>query len=199
MTELRIDTLSAHESFQLLSQTVIPRPIAWTSTRSRDGVDNLAPFSYFTVASTKPAMLMLAIEPRPDGTEKDSLVNIRETEEFVVHVPDASDWAAVRESSRDVAPELDEAKQLGMRRLPSTRVRPSRLEHSKVTFECRLVQLLRPGLETLVIGEVLLAHLAPDISNRVLEHDDPFLWPLARVGSGFAGLRPIYSRVPVSP
>ncbi|MET8206137.1 flavin reductase, partial [Streptomyces sp. NPDC005373] len=76
--------LDAKSAYKLLIGSVIPRPIAWVSTLSTEGVGNLAPISFFTVVGRKPPRISLSIQPRSDGaTLKDSFVNIRDTGEFV--------------------------------------------------------------------------------------------------------------------
>ena len=91
--------LDAEQSYKLLSGIVVPRPIAWITTLSSGGVVNLAPFSAFTFVSPKPPMLAISIGHKA-GTYKDTLRNILEREEFVVHIPDQSQIDAVHLSAR---------------------------------------------------------------------------------------------------
>lgn len=186
MVTIDVASLRLEDAFRLLSWGVVPRPIAWTSTRSLDGVENLAPFSYFTVASTKPAMLLLAIEPDEDGGIKDTLQNIIDTGEFVIHVPTEEQFQAVNSTADRMPPGIDEAAVLGLQRVPSVLVAPSRLPAAALAFECRLAKRLRPGHETLVIGEVLLAHIRDSTDPAMAPFTFSPWRPLARVGAGFA-------------
>ncbi|MEM8559347.1 MAG: flavin reductase family protein, partial [Bacteroidota bacterium] len=90
MPTFRIEGHPPAEVYKLLVSAVVPRPIAWVSTLSGDGVANLAPYSFFNVASIDPPVLMFApqMAPMPDGgtRTKDTLANLRATRECVVHI-----------------------------------------------------------------------------------------------------------------
>ncbi|MGB8001216.1 MAG: flavin reductase, partial [Anaerobacillus sp.] len=91
--ELNPSDIKTKDIYKLLTGSVVPRPIAWVSTLSEDGGRNLAPFCFFTVASTKPTILAISIGPgtgEREGTEKDTLGNIRLQEEFVINVVSSS-------------------------------------------------------------------------------------------------------------
>jgi flavin reductase (DIM6/NTAB) family NADH-FMN oxidoreductase RutF len=85
--------------YRLLTSVVVPRPIGWASTISAAGVSNLAPFSFFTVVCVVPPMVSLTIARNPDGSEKHTLRNIRETREFCVNVVTASVWKEMVDSA----------------------------------------------------------------------------------------------------
>lgn len=104
------DTLDPKSGYKLLIGSVVPRPIAWTSTMSAGGVLNLAPFSFFTVASRNPPMLCISIGPRTDDEpgSKDTLANIEETGEFVINIVSVPLSNAMHESSGSHSPEADE-------------------------------------------------------------------------------------------
>lgn len=77
---LDADALDAAQTYKILISTVVPRPIGWIGTLSKEGIANLAPFSFFTVACRKPPIVSLSIQHRSDGvTLKDTYVNIHET------------------------------------------------------------------------------------------------------------------------
>ena len=81
-----ITELGVQEKYRLLNGGVTPRPIAWISTRSKDGVDNLAPYSFFTVASCNPPVLLYTQVTQRSGLDKDTLQNLRETGECVINL-----------------------------------------------------------------------------------------------------------------
>src|SRR5215217_8364810 len=105
--------LEEQECYKLLIGSVVPRPIAWTSTVSREGIRNLAPFSFFTVAPRQPPMLCISVGPPPEteGGEspaKDTLSNVEETEQFVVNIVSLSLSNTMYESSKNHPSEADE-------------------------------------------------------------------------------------------
>jgi flavin reductase (DIM6/NTAB) family NADH-FMN oxidoreductase RutF len=168
--------LGGGEFYRLLTATVVPRPIAWVSTTSRAGVDNLAPHSFFTVASASPAVLQFTSVGR-----KDSLRNVEETRQFVVNLAPEPLFEQINETGTVFAPDLSEVDAAGLTREPSTRVRPPRVAQSPVAFECELHSTVGFGRSTVVFGRVV--HLA--IAEEVLDGDHPLierLRPLARLG-----------------
>ncbi|WP_084959549.1 flavin reductase family protein [Thermoactinospora rubra] len=174
--------------FDLLIGSVVPRPIAWTSTVGPDGIRNLAPFSFFTVVSTVPPMVCLVIEARAGGAVKDTLRNIEATGEFVINT--VSTWHAgpMYASGRAYAPEVDEFAACGVTPAPSSRVRPPRVAEAKISMECVLRMALRPGGDTMVIGEVVAFHVDPGVVDPDGRIDIGRLSPLGRVDSRFVHL-----------
>ncbi|MCZ4080442.1 flavin reductase family protein [Rhodococcus sp. H36-A4] len=152
-----IHTMSEGDVYKLLSCAVQPRPIAWISTVSAAGVNNLAPFSFFNVASRNPATLMISIGERIGfpGEPKDTLVNIRETGNFVVNIPSAETVEAVTSSFATVHADVDEFELSGMTPVTSHSVAAPSVLQSLVSLECELLQEVKLGTDTLVLGSVL--------------------------------------------
>ena len=170
---------------KLLVEVVLPRPIAFVSTLSAEGVPNLAPFSYFTVASYNPPVLCFAPINRRDGTKKDTLLNIEATGEFVVNVVSEEIAAQMNLCSGEYPPEVDEFAVSGLTPVPSDMVKPARVKESRVNMECRLMQIVhvsgKPGGGNLVLGEVMRFH----VDDAIVSHDaiDPDrLRPVGRMG-----------------
>lgn len=181
-----VDGLESGERFGLLSWILAPRPIAWVTSLSPHGVRNLAPFSFFTVASTDPLILMLAIEPRADDRRKDTLLNVVDTGEFVVHiVPDGLAWEVAR-SAEDSEPAFDEIEDLALPTVGAECVRPPLVEGCLAAFECTLLETRQPGRETLVFGRVVRAHVARRLMNQAGDVVSGALDPLGRIGPTFA-------------
>ncbi|MEE6168261.1 MULTISPECIES: flavin reductase family protein [unclassified Mycolicibacterium] len=184
--------LPARKAFGLLKASVVPRPIAWTSTVSPDGVANLAPFSFFTVVSSQPPLILLSLEYLGTGRLKDSAANIEATGEFVVNIAPAAMACAVELTSVQVDAAVDEFKMAKVTPVPCRHVRPPRLAESPISLECRLHTTVQPGSDRLVIGEVLAFHL----DRRVLDADGRVdiarLDPLARTAAHFARLQPLF-------
>lgn len=162
--------------YRLLTASIVPRPIAWISSRSESGVDNLAPHSFFTCACVSPPVLQFTSVGR-----KDSLTNIEATGEFVVNFSPERLFEQINATATDFPSEVSEFEAVGIGTEPSARVAPPRVADSPVTFECRLLETKSFGNSTVVFGEVVYAA----VDERVLEGDLPeveSLRPLARLG-----------------
>ncbi|MDQ2621491.1 MAG: flavin reductase family protein [Actinomycetota bacterium] len=174
--ELSPSELPARQFAGLLKGVVVPRPIAWVSTTSADGIDNLAPHSFFTFASENPPILQFT-----SIGHKDSLRNATETGEFVINLADHANFDRVNRSGTDFPDDVDEFAVLAIRREKSALVTPPRVADSPVAIECRTLRTVEFGHSVVVFGEVL--HLA--IAESVMVDDYPDigrLRPLARLG-----------------
>ena len=181
------ERLGPGPAYRLLTASVVPRPIAWVSTRSPDGVDNLAPHSFFTVASTDPAMLAFTSVGR-----KDTLRNIEATGEFVINVTPEPLFEVVNATGTSYPPGIGEFDAVGIEREPSVAVAPPRVAASPVAFECRLHEVRPTGNCFVVVGLVLHAALADAVAAGDLPAhphvDIRALDPLSRLGRDQWGL-----------
>ncbi len=143
--------------YLLLNSVVIPRPIAWVSSRSATGVDNLAPHSFFTVSSVDPPIVQFTSVGR-----KNSLSNVEQTREFVVCLTPARLLEQVNATSTNFPPEISEFDAVGVQREPSVRVAPPRVADSPVALECVLHATVSFGASTVVMGRVVLAAVSED-------------------------------------
>src|SRR3954468_12293489 len=109
------ENLQPRERYKMLTAFVLPRPIAWVTSLGPTGVVNAAPFSFFNVFSEDPPLCMFAVNLRPDGRVKDTLVNIQRTNEFVVHLTDEPLAHAMHDSSGDFPPDVGEPNYLGLK------------------------------------------------------------------------------------
>ena len=160
-----------------MNSVVVPRPIAWVSSRSEQGIDNLAPHSFFTIAGIDPAVVCFT-----SVGAKDSLRNILATAEFVVSVCTEPLIEQVNLTGTDYPPEVSEFDAVGLTREPSLRVAPPRVAESPVAMECRLLDTKTFGVCTVVFGQVV--HLAVD--EKVLRDGRPaidLIAPVARLGA----------------
>lgn len=167
---------SARDFYRLLTAVVVPRPIAWVSSVSPAGVDNLAPHSFFTVASTNPPIVQFT-----SVGEKDSLLNIMESGEFVVNLAPTALLEEVNATGTNFPPDVSEFDAAGLTREPSLTVGAPRVKQSPAVLECRLHSVLEMGDSTLVFGQV--THAA--VSDAVLGGSHPqidLLEPLSRLG-----------------
>jgi len=162
--------LSATEVYKILVGSVLPRPIAWVSTCDSSGRSNLAPFSFFTVASVNPPILCLSPLLDEQGKEKHSLVNIRQTGEFVVNIVSHGLVEQMNQTSAPYPAEVSEFSAVGLNAQPSISVRPPGVKESLVRFECTLRQVLSFGAEplagNLILGEVRTIHLHPGVYSN---------------------------------
>ena len=153
-------TLAPDDRYKLLASTIVPRPIAWVTTLSLDGVRNAAPFSFFNALSKDPPLLAVGIQADKDGTMKDTARNILDTREFVVNLVPRAVQDAMNATSAGVAPDVDELALAELDTRTSVKIAPPRIAASPVAFECRLHTPLVPTPNQLIaIGEIVHAHV----------------------------------------
>lgn len=188
------DPDSSRAFYRFLTSVVVPRPIAWISSTSADGVDNLAPHSFFTIASVNPPIVQFTSVGR-----KDSVRNIEATGEFVVAFTPEGLFEAVNATGTNFPPDVSEFDAAGLTREPSATVGPPRVLESPVALECRLHLIQDMGDCTLVFGEVLHAVVSEDMLDGDLPSVQA-LKPLSRLGKdewGTAGTVREITRIPV--
>jgi len=168
--------IDARTFHRLLNAVVVPRPIAWVSTTSAQGIDNLAPHSFFTISCVDPPVIQFTSVGR-----KDSLRNAEETGEFVVCLAPEPLFEAINATGTDFPPDHDEFAEVGVEREPSLKVKPPRVAASPVALECVLHDTVSFGDSTVVFGRVV--HLAVEEETIVDDLPDVRrLRPLARLG-----------------
>lgn len=178
-----VQDLSSKNAYKLIVGAVQPRPIAWVSSSSAAGVRNLAPFSFFNVASRDPLMVMISIgaSERPDEPGKDTLANIRATGEFVVNVVSEPLMAAMVTSSEPVPSDSDEFALTGLATAASTTVSPPRVAAAPMALECVKEDVRRYGSDHVVVGRVLCVHAAPGIVTESFHVETAALQPVGRM------------------
>jgi|WetSurMetagenome_2_1015567.scaffolds.fasta_scaffold240572_2 flavin reductase (DIM6/NTAB) family NADH-FMN oxidoreductase RutF len=167
---------------------VVPRPIGWISTVSREGIDNLAPYSQFQNLGFDPPFVMFSANQAQRCVRKDSVINAEETGEFVYNMATYDLRDAVNRSAATVPPEVDEFDLAGVTKAPSIKVKPCRVAESPIQFECQYYQTVRlPGRDgigatDLVIGKVVLIHIKDEFILPDGRIDILRIRPLARLG-----------------
>lgn len=182
-TEFRIGDEGVN-GYRLLTALVVPRPIAWVSTLDAEGHGNLAPHSFFSVASADPPTVLFTSVGR-----KDTVANVEATGEFVVSVASAPLLHAVNDSSAPFEHGDDEATELGLRMEPSVLVAPPRVADSPASIECRLDRLVEVGSNVVVLGTVVMVTVRDEVldgQHPMMEH----LQPLSRLGRNEWGMPP---------
>lgn len=196
-TTVEAQGLDRAAAYRMITSCVVPRPIAWITTQSVDGVVNVAPFSSYNYVSSAPPMVAVNISSR-DGALKDTARNIVQTGQFVVNVPDEASLELMHQTSAEHPPGVSEAEAHGMRLISSRFVSPPRIAETPIQLECRFDQavVLGEGFNTLYLGKVIAFHLSDDIfDGRYV--DVAKLRPLVRLaGPHYAGIGAIYRREP---
>ena len=177
----------AQNVYKLLIGAVVPRPIAFVSSLSMDGVPNLAAFSFFTVISANPPVICFSPMIRAsDGRRKDTLNNIERTREFTVNIVSEDFAAQMNKTAPEFPPEVNEFEVSGLTPIPSDLIGPARVKESRIQMECRLMQVVhvsdQPLGGSLVIGEVLRFHFADELEIEDFRIDPAKLKPIGRMG-----------------
>lgn len=179
--EYSIDNEVPRTVNQLVKALVVPRPIAWVSTRSVDGVDNLAPHSFFTVVSMDPVMVGVVSTGR-----KDTVTNAEATGEFVVNLVSADLADQANRTATEFPPQVSEFDACGIRREAARTVAPLRVADSPAMLECGLERVVPVGDSFIMIGAVrhiaVAAEVMVELSHGRLHPDVGKLAPMCRLG-----------------
>jgi len=182
--EFDFERLAADDRYKILTSTIVPRPIAWVSSISKNGVRNAAPFSFFNAMSKTPPIIAIGIQANADGSMKDSARNILDTLEFVVNLVPRAVAEAMNLTSVDAPPDVDELSMADLATLPSVKVNPERIAASPVAFECRLHTPIEVApSQLIVLGEIVQAHVADEFVLDAEKHyiDTPALDLIGRL------------------
>ena len=188
---MQLDVASANvvDVYHLLVGLVTPRPIAWVTTVSPAGVVNLAPFSFFNTFGANPPVVVFSPTNKRDGSKKDTLRNVEATGEFVVNASVAALADKVNLTSRELPPDHSEVELAGLHTTPSLKVKPPRVTESPAALECRVMQIVPVGTGAiagnLVIGEVVMVHVADEVLDPHGRPDPRKLKTVARLGGDF--------------
>lgn len=163
---------------------IVPRPIAWVGSRSAEGVDNLAPFSFFMGVGSAPPMIALSVARAAGGALKDTARNLLANGQLTLSLPMVAEVAQVAASAAALPPEVSEFEALGLARVEGLRVAAARPAAAGLSMECVVRHALDLGSTHLFVAEVLMFHVAPGLLEagprpRVR---DGATDPLARLG-----------------
>ncbi len=170
---MRIDptNLTQQDSSHLLTDIVVPRPIAWVSTVDERSIFNLAPFSAYGMVSTKPMIVGFSVSSKRDGQKKDTLRNIESTKEFVINVATEDLAEAMNATSAPYPSDVSEFEKAGLTPKKADFVKAPMVAESPVNMECRVLQILEfgkaPITTSLIIGEVLQVHVTDDLYDKL--------------------------------
>lgn len=177
------DDLDLRDSYRLTTSVVIPRPIAWVSTMSPEGIPNLAPFSFYNAVSGRPPTVMFSLSPR-QGEPKDTLRNVRETGEFVLNLVDEALAEAMNLTSADLPYGVSEFEKVELAAAPSLDVRPPRVAAAPVAMEARVTQIIpvEGTANIMILGRVVRFHVREGLLRPDWSVDPEALKPLGRLG-----------------
>ncbi len=165
--ELDPEVLNTRTMYEWMIHTIVPRPIAWISTISGEGVTNLAPFSFFQGVCARPPTLMFCPVNHRDGTPKDTLRNVEATGEFVVNLVRFADAVSMNETAAVLPFGESEFERFQVTAMPSICVRPPRVAAAPVAFECRLDRVVRisegPAGGNAVFGRIVRVHVLDSV------------------------------------
>jgi len=193
MLSVEFDQLKRSEKYFLLVSTVLPRPIAVVSTLNDDGTDNLASFSYFNVVSSDPPCLMISVTSKrgQDGkpAKKDTLLNIEREKEFVIHVGSTDLKEPIHQTGEDLPYGESEREKIGLTQTPSQWIKTPRVAEFPIAYECVLEKVVEIGINHVIFGRVVGAHIREDITvPGEWKVDGALFSPLARMEPGYGSV-----------
>jgi len=187
--EIDLMKLAPRHSHDLLTSSIIPRPIAWVTSINEDGQANIAPFSFFTGVSWAPPILALLVVNRSDGTKKDTVINIEKVPEFVVNIVSVDQLSIMESTAKPIPYGTDESLITGIHLVPSKTIKPIRIQEAKISFECVLEKIVTvsegPDAGNLILGRVVLAHIKDTLLKNEREVDWSKLDALGRLSGKY--------------
>jgi flavin reductase (DIM6/NTAB) family NADH-FMN oxidoreductase RutF len=196
--EFNPDNLDSKAIYKLLTGSIIPRPIAWIATKSEDGINNLAPFSYFNMVGDDPPHVMFSTR-RDNDSNKDTLNNVLDTNQFVVNMVTEDLTEQMNRTAQAVPAEVDEFQMVGVTPISSSIVKPMRVKESLVQFECEMVHHYfledhKHGGSCIVIGRVVCMHFDESILLEDYKINMETYNPVARLsGSNYSKIGEVFS------
>ncbi len=164
--EIKTEDLEPKNIYKMMTSIIVPRPIAWISTVSPEGVNNLAPFSYYAGISSDPPLIIVSIGSKEPGVKKDTWRNIEETGEFVINLVTRELLEEMNISSIPFDRDIDEFEKTGLTPAPSTFIKAPRVKESPVNIECKKYEIIQIGKMGIILGQILNFHVRDDILNE---------------------------------
>ncbi len=186
-----LQQLDPSAAYKLLTSTITPRPIAWVSSLSSDGVVNLAPFSFFQMVTDQPPTLMISTQHKADGSRKDTSINIEASHDFVVNLVPYALKDEMNISAAAVPADQSEFALARLEQAPSIKIKVPRVALAPVALECRLAKLQpyppeNPSCEV-IFAEVLAIYIDPAVLDANGMPDPDKMDLISRIGgSGYS-------------
>lgn len=188
--------LDSSSLYKLITGTIIPRPIGWISTIDQNGINNLAPFSYFNIVGEKHIMFSTA---KNKGNNKDTLNNILLNNEFVLNMVTEDVVEAMNMTSAELPANEDEFIHAGLTPIDCKLIKPKRVKESKISFECkRIHNFTMPHPEnngaTMIVGEIVMMHFDDDVLLDNYKINMENYKPVSRLaGSNYSKIGEVFS------
>ena len=182
--------LDIKSNYHLMISGIVPRPIAFVSSIGSDGSINLAPFSFFNGFGANPPIVGFspALSGRT-GLPKDTLLNIKETEEFTISIVNSKMVGQVSLSSCEYERNIDEFDKTGLKKEKSLVVKPPFVKESPFVMECKLYDIVylgnKPASGNLILGEIVMFHISDKILNDANRVDPALLDAVSRMGGSW--------------
>lgn len=162
--------LTERENYKLMIGSIIPRPIAFVTSLTKEGILNGAPFSYFNIVTANPPMISISVQRR-DGDRKDTSRNIMEKKEFVVHIVDETNVEQINETAATLSSKESEIEKAKLTEIPSDVIETPGIQEAKVRFECELEKIIELGnsdevTTDLIIGKIVKMHFDELVYNE---------------------------------
>lgn len=192
------ETIAQPALYKLLTGAIIPRPIGWISTIDENGINNLAPFSFFNAISDDPPHLMFAIS-KTNFNNKDTLKNVLVNQQFVVNMVTENLVEQMNTSAQAVSSDIDEFHLSGVTPIASIKIKPMRVKESLITFECEMVhhytiESNKTGGTTMIVGKIVMIHFDDSVLLDNYKINLEIYKPVARLaGSNYSKIGEIFS------
>ena len=196
--QLDPNNLEQSAIYKLLTGAVIPRPIGWISSISEDGINNLAPFSFFNAVGDDPPHVMFSAA-RGNNTNKDTLNNVLATKEFVVNMVTEELVEKMNMTSQALHPDEDEFMHAGVTPVASEKIKPMRVKECAITFECELVHHYslenhKFGGATIIVGRIIMMHIDDKILLENYKIDIGQYRPVSRLaGANYSKIGELFA------
>lgn len=196
--EFNPDTLETSAIYKLLTGSIIPRPIGWISTIDENGINNLAPFSYFNMIGDDQPHVMFSTR-RDNNTNKDTLNNVLMNKQFVVNMVTEDLVEQMNATAQVVPAEVDEFELVGLTPIASSKIKPNRVKESPIQFECEMVHHYfledhKQGGACIVIGRIVMMHIDESVLLDNYKINMETYKPVARLaGSNYSKIGEVFS------
>ena len=172
--------------YHWMTRLINPRPIAWVSSISNQGIPNLAPYSFFNGVGSTPPTLLFCPANRRDGSPKDTLANIQQVGEFVVNIVTLLLAEAMHKTASELDPEIDEFDFASLEKRDSSKVKVPRVAAALAAFECEVMQIHSlasgPGAANIVVGRIVAFHVSDSLLNDDGQFNSQSLNTIGRMG-----------------
>ncbi|MBC7607399.1 MAG: flavin reductase family protein [Burkholderiales bacterium] len=196
--ELDPDQMEQKSIYKLLTGIIIPRPIGWISSISKEGIFNLAPFSFFNAVGDDPPHVMFSTS-RGNNTNKDTLTNVLDTKQFVVNMVTEALAEQMNSTAQPIPAHESEFDFANLTPIPSLKIKPPRVKESLITMECELVHHYtlehhKFGGATIMIGKIVMFHVDEKVWLDDYKINLDAYKPIARLaGAHYAKMGELFS------